>query len=85
MTQFPYEERYARAGKPIEVMNYERKRPTYVALLVDHPIGYCLPVGGVPSYENAICVNGMGYDISGNDKIMCLDCAAPKIKENIYT
>jgi tRNA-splicing ligase RtcB (3'-phosphate/5'-hydroxy nucleic acid ligase) len=65
------------------VMNYEIK-PSYVALMADHHIGYSVPVGGVVAYERAVCVNGVGYDIACGNKCVRLDCKAQDIKENIY-
>lgn len=65
------------------VMNHEIK-PVHVALMADHHIGYCVPVGGVVAYENAICVNGVGYDIACGNKAVLVDCDAEAVKANIY-
>lgn len=67
-----------------EVMNYEDRKPAYACLMADHHIGYSVPVGGVVAYENAICVNGVGYDIACGNKAVLLDCDSKAIKENIY-
>lgn len=66
------------------VMNYEAKRPDYVALMADHHIGYSVPVGGVVAYERAINVNGVGFDIACGNKAVRLDCSHEGIKANIY-
>ena len=67
-----------------QVMNHQGKKPAYVALMSDHHIGYCVPVGGVVAYEGAICINGVGYDIACGNKAVLLDCKASEVKENIY-
>lgn len=66
------------------VMEYEGKRPDYVALMADHHLGYSVPVGGVVAYKGAICVNGVGYDIACGNKAILLDCDAEEVKKNIY-
>lgn len=66
-----------------EVMNCEHV-PKYVALMADHHIGYCVPVGGVVAYKDAVCVNGVGYDIACGNKAVRLDCDVNTVRENIY-
>ncbi len=65
------------------VINYAKK-PCYVALMADHHIGYSVPVGGVVAYDNAINVNGVGFDIACGNKAVLLDCDAQGVKDNIY-
>lgn len=65
------------------VMNYE-KAPDYVALMADHHLGYSVPVGGVVAYENAINVNGVGFDIACGNKAVLLDCCSKHVKDDIY-
>ena len=54
------------------------------ALMADHHIGYSVPVGGVIAYERDICVNGVGYDIVGQNKADPASfCAALKLAATI--
>ncbi len=66
-----------------EICNNETP-PAYVALMADHHLGYSVPVGGVVAYENAINVNGVGFDIACGNKAVLLDVDAKSVKDNIY-
>lgn len=65
------------------VMNHEIK-PAFGVLMADHHIGYSVPVGGVVAYENAINVNGVGFDIACGNKAVLLDVDSVAVKQNIY-
>lgn len=66
-----------------EIMKHETS-PAFTALMADHHIGYSVPVGGVVAYDNAINVNGVGFDIACGNKAVLLDCDSMSVKNNIY-
>ena len=62
----------------------EKSNATYGVLCADNHLGYSVPVGGVIAFTEAICVNGVGYDIACGNKAVRLDCDAEEVKKNIY-
>lgn len=62
----------------------EKSNANYGVLCADSHLGYSVPVGGVVAIENAICVNGIGYDIACGNEAVRLDCDSKLVKENIY-
>jgi tRNA-splicing ligase RtcB len=56
----------------------------YGVLCADNHLGYSVPVGGVIAIANAICVNGVGYDIACGNKAVRLDCDAKTVRDGIY-
>lgn len=60
------------------------RQPEFAALMADSHIGYSVPVGGVVSYERAINVNGVGFDIACGNKAVRLDVDVEGVKKNIY-
>ncbi len=65
------------------IKNYA-KAPDYVSIMADSHLGYSVPVGGVVAYQNAINVNGVGFDIACGNKAVLLDCEPSGIKKDIY-
>lgn len=57
--------------------------PVQAVLMADHHIGYSVPVGGVVAYDQAINVNGVGFDIACGNKAVRLDADHETIKKNI--
>lgn len=54
------------------------------ALMADHHLGYSVPVGGVVAFENAICVNGVGFDIACGNKAVRTTADGYQTRINIY-
>lgn len=53
-------------------------------LCADNHIGYTVPVGGVIALKDAICVNGVGYDIACGNKAVRIECDVEYLKGNIF-
>ena len=53
----------------IDQLNDVAKYAVKTALMADGHAGYIMPVGGVAAYDNAVSVNGVGFDIA------CGNCA----------
>ena len=62
----------------------EKSNAAYGVLCADNHLGYSVPVGGVIALAEAICVNGVGYDIACGNKAVRLDCDVKAVKEGIY-
>ena len=62
----------------------QKSNAVHGVLCADNHLGYCLPVGGVVAYEDAICINGVGYDIACGNKAVLLDCTAEDVRKDIY-
>jgi tRNA-splicing ligase RtcB len=54
------------------------------ALMADHHLGYSVPVGGVIAFENAVCVNGVGFDIACGNKAVLVNADSSSVRQNIY-
>jgi tRNA-splicing ligase RtcB len=62
----------------------EKSSADYAVLCADNHVGYSIPVGGVIAFADAVCPNGVGYDIACGNKAVRLDCDAKGVREGIY-
>jgi tRNA-splicing ligase RtcB len=54
-----------------------------VCLMADNHKGYSVPIGGVVAYRNAICPQGVGYDIACGNKAILTYANANDVRKNI--
>ncbi len=69
--------------KALAQIQMSAKDATACAMMADHHCGYSVPIGGVVAYEDAISVNGVGYDIACGNKAVLTDMPASALRARI--